>query len=181
MYTHLEDGSEQLGIQTREVFDTSIKVPMGFETQVDAELTYTISIENMEGNNISNYTIYLVDNYKNTIYDLNNVGYTFKSGKGTFDGRFTLLFEDLILGDSEFGLRDISLYPNPTRESVTIIAPNITIEWIEIYDLVGRKVSNVYSFDSSANTVDLSALSSATYLLKIKTSNGLTTKRVIKE
>ena len=37
LYSHLEDGSEQLGIQSRESFDSGIKIPMGFATQVTEE------------------------------------------------------------------------------------------------------------------------------------------------
>ncbi|MEM7186433.1 MAG: DUF1028 domain-containing protein, partial [Bacteroidota bacterium] len=35
LYSHLPDGSEQLGIQTREAFGSGIKVPMGFSTQLE--------------------------------------------------------------------------------------------------------------------------------------------------
>ena len=40
LYSHLEDGSEQLGIQSREAFESGVKIPLGFSTQIEAELEF---------------------------------------------------------------------------------------------------------------------------------------------
>jgi hypothetical protein len=44
IYSHLEDGNQELGIQSREAFNENIKVPFGFSTMLDENVLYKISI-----------------------------------------------------------------------------------------------------------------------------------------
>ena len=107
LYSHLEDGSELLGIQGREVFDTSITIPMGFSTliEADAGIPYVINISNLEGANIEQATVYLIDHLTNTITNLSTDRYEFLSDAGTFNNRFTLQFENEVLGTNDLELR----------------------------------------------------------------------------
>src|SRR5690606_37568521 len=49
LYTHFEDGSKELGIQSREPFEDGAKVLMGFSSLLDENLEYTISIKDIQG------------------------------------------------------------------------------------------------------------------------------------
>jgi len=181
LYSHLEDGSEQLGIQTREKFDDDIKVLMGFASQVDAQTDFTISIADVKGAAIENATVYLIDNELNVLTNLSQENYSFRSNKGTFNERFTLQFEYEILNTNDTALDIISVFPNPTRDIVTVTSPKITIDAIEIYDIRGRKIDDLIFDNQNVNyVIDLSSKEAAVYFLKIHTENGTTTKRVIK-
>ena len=181
LYSHLEDGSEQLGIQTREAFASGIKIPMGFASQVDANSTYTISIANMEGNAVLNASIYLIDHELNTVTNLKDEDYYFESRKGSFHQRFTLLFElNPVLGDAQASLEEVSLFPNPTKDLVMIKSP-VVLKAANLYDISGR-VIGTYTFENSDSyQIDMSTLPSAIYLLKIISENGSVNKRIIKE
>ncbi|PKA82304.1 putative secreted protein (Por secretion system target) [Ulvibacter sp. MAR_2010_11] len=182
LYSHLEDGSEQLGIQSREVFDSSIKVSMGFASQVDADTAFTISIANLEGAAISNATVYLIDNQENSIHNLSDGNYEFRSAKGTFNQRFTLLFEwEEILGNQDALLDNIALYPNPTTNILHIFSPQMQVESVVVYDVQGRKVQEKSFTSQGQYQIDMSILDSALYFVKVKTENGSVTKRIIKE
>jgi len=183
LYSHLEDGSKQLGIQTREAFEDGIKVPLGFSSQLEAELEYKISISTIEGEQLEGATVYLIDNYTNTVTNLTEAGaYTFTSNKGTFHNRFILQFKgEGILGTDDNNLEEISVLPNPTTGWVNIVSPVEPILNIEIYDVRGRKL-NEYSVNSQVNfAIDLSNLESAVYFVTINTVNGSTTKRILKK
>ncbi|NNM22060.1 MAG: T9SS type A sorting domain-containing protein, partial [Flavobacteriaceae bacterium] len=182
LYSHLEDGSQELGIQSREAFESGMKVPMGFSTQIEANLDYEISIENIEGANLEAATVYLIDNKTATIHNLSEGAYTFESDQGTFHNRFTLQFEaEVILGVGETALEAISLFPNPTTGTLNIVSPQEPIEAVVIYDVQGRKVA-VNNYNSNRTIqVDVSSLEAAMYFVTIHTEIGILTKRVIKE
>jgi hypothetical protein len=178
LYSHLQDGSEQLGIQTREAFENGIEVPLGFETQLDQEVTYIISISDISGDHLGNATVYLIDNLENTITDLTQNNYRFVSKKGSFNERFTVKFEEELL-NSEMSLeQQIIVYPNPTTNVLNILSPNAAINSITVYDLGGRKVEDINLNNSNSYRLHMNQLQSAMYFVTITTDSGLVTKRV---
>jgi len=182
LYTHLEDGSEQLGIQTREAFGTGVKVPVGFSTQLDATLDYKISIATIEGENLDGATVYLIDNYTNTVTNLSQEAYAFTSEKGTFHNRFILQFEgEVVLGTNDDELESLSILPNPTTGVLNIISPFEPILNIEIFDVRGRLLNDFSVNSQERYTIDISDLESAVYFITVNTINGSTTKRILKK
>ncbi len=182
LYSHLDDGSEQLGIQNRGVFESTVKVPMGFATQVEAETNFVISLANVEGPQVSQGAIYLVDTFENTVTDLTVSEYTFSSIKGTFNERFRLQFEpEVILETPDVVLETISIYPNPVRDILTILSPRTPVLAVEIVDVTGRRVQKIQYNQSANYTLDVSSLRSAMYFIAITTEHGTVTKRIIKE
>ncbi|GER59832.1 hypothetical protein ULMA_19400 [Patiriisocius marinus] len=181
LYTHLQDGTEQLSIQAREAFNTSITIPMGFSTYFDEDLTYTISVLNSEGALISNATVYLIDNLLGTITNLNEGDYEFATTGGVFNNRFTVQFEnEEILDVTNNLVESVRLFPNPTTDVLQIHSPNALIENIFVYDLQGRVVQeNAFEATEQAQ-LNLNALKSAIYFVKVFTEKGIITKRVIK-
>jgi hypothetical protein len=182
LYSHLEDGTEQLGIQTRESFDAGIKIPMGFASQVEAESTYEISIAGVEGLILPNVQIYLIDNQENIITDLTQTNYEFKSNKGTFNGRFTLQFEqDGSLGSNESMLNLITVYPNPADNIINIYSPATYLESVEVYDVRGRRLAEDIDDEQNSVTLNVTDLETGIYFVKINTEAGEVTKKIIKE
>ncbi len=117
MYSHLEDGTGEFGIQSRAPFDASMTIPLGFSTliETDTGLPYKISIADLEGANLQEGTIYLVDHQLNTVTNLSEGGHEFFSIARVFNERFTLQFEsDIVLNTSEKLLDGVSIYPNPS-------------------------------------------------------------------
>ena len=181
LYSHLEDGSEQLGIQSREAFESGVKIPLGFSTQIEAELEFEISISNIEGANLDAATVFLIDNYTNEVTNLSDGAYSFKSNKGTFHNRFTLQFEgEVILGGFDNPLEAISIFPNPTEGLLNIISPNEPITGVEVYDVQGRKVTQIAVNSERNYTMDISELESSVYFITIITQDGSITKRIVK-
>lgn len=181
LYSHLLDGSEQLSIQTREAFDSTIKIPMGFASQVKADESYSISISEVDGANISLATVYLVDNQEGLIHNLSNGDYGFESEEGTFNQRFTLMFEpEIILGISDNNLDRISLFPNPTNDVINIVSTRATITGVSIYDVMGREVLQQADINNTQCKLDLSMMETAMYFVTVDTNEGSITKQFVK-
>lgn len=70
----------------------------------------------------------------------------------------------------------VKVYPNPVNDMVTVTIPEVFyLEKIEVYNSVGQFIAKY-----TTSTILLKNLSRGNYLLKIYTSGGTTTKKIIK-
>jgi pectate lyase len=72
---------------------------------------------------------------------------------------------------------NLSLYPNPVRSSLTITT-DTAIETAEIYNLTGCLVKQS---KGNVKTIDMSQLPSGSYLVKVRTEQGIGFQKIIKE
>ncbi|MCF6306364.1 MAG: T9SS type A sorting domain-containing protein [Flavobacteriaceae bacterium] len=82
--------------------------------------------------------------------------------------------EDLSIYD-ETSNNTISIYPNPTSNSFTIVLKNETLQKAIIYNQLGQKIK-----ETILNEVDVSHLNSGLYFLKLTTDKKKVTVRLIK-
>lgn len=138
-----------------------------------------------------------------TITENNRNGYTTRSASYTVDqegtyyfgfhnispigttGTFLLLDSLAIsatpLGVNSFSANDVSIYPNPANDMISISNSLHTVfESFEMSDLNGRvvKAGKINATDAQ---ISISDLSIGVYMMKIKTNQGIATKKVIKE
>ncbi|WP_294323066.1 T9SS type A sorting domain-containing protein [uncultured Chryseobacterium sp.] len=71
---------------------------------------------------------------------------------------------------------DVQIYPNPATDHLTVKSAS-KISKVEIFDMSGKNVGSGLSGDK----VDVSALTSGTYLINIETKEGKTSKKFIKK
>jgi hypothetical protein len=78
---------------------------------------------------------------------------------------------------------NIKIYPNPAKNELKIENGECkTGDKIEIYDLLGKlQQSSIVNRQSSIQTIDISTLSAGMYLLRLYTSEGMITKKFVKE
>lgn len=89
--TSLIDGI-YYAIQGRPEFTSDDIVPLSYK--VAASVTYTITIDHTVGVfEDGSQIIYIKDKAKNILHNLNNSPYTFDSMAGTFEDRFTIVYE----------------------------------------------------------------------------------------
>jgi hypothetical protein len=60
----------------------------------------------------------------------------------------------------------IQIYPNPTSGKLIIESQKSKVESVEIYDIVGRKLST-FNFQFPTNAIDISHLANGMYFLKV--------------
>ena len=102
-------------------------------------------------------------------YDMWYLIYEYSSSNNTLDG--TLAFEEV----NNIRLNSPTIYPNPTS---SLLALNSDKEYdIQVYDMAGNKVMTL-----TGNTIDMSHLSSATYIVKAldKIENEEVSYKVVK-
>lgn len=184
IYSHLitQDNQEkELGIQSREAFDFSQELLLGFSTLVDEYQNYTISVKDLEGSQVENATVYLMDLQENIKTNLSETNYTFSATKGTFNERFILSFQDRnILDTNTFLVDTVKVYPNPTEGELTIVSPQSSITAIRVTDIQGRAIVTQSNLTTSQYQLSLSAYNTGIYFVNIKTEKGTVTKRIIK-
>jgi len=80
--------------------------------------------------------------------------------------------------NEEFFKENFTIYPNPTADELNITATNgLEFNEIAVFDLTGRKVK---SFTNNTK-INVSDLSTGTYLIEIKTNEGNATSKFIKK
>ena len=178
LYSLIDD--IELGIQGRSVFHVDHILPLGFTTHIAEDQEYNISINSIEGVLLEQATVYLKDNLLNTLTNLSETDYSFTANEGHQTNRFVLVFETEPILSMEDLERSIAIYPNPTDAIMTINSVANPIELVRIYDLQGRVVKQWAGETVSNIQLDLTGLKTSVYLVKITTTQGSFTKRLLK-
>lgn len=140
----------------------------------------------------SSLTLVFDPTFNGTI-KLDNVSYTASSGlleipnvpagahtitKGSVANLYYIKTAYNALSIDTFDKNIITFYPNPVLNELTISIPNdLKIEYLEIYDLTGRLVKTSKVVDK---TIDMNEFSKGSYIVRVYTSEGIITKKIIK-
>ncbi len=101
-------------------------------------------------------------------------------------GTHALLLDNVnvtqVLRTTQFSAADISVYPNPVKNSITIEnTSNGLIDAVKISDVNGRVVKVVNNINIAATQINISDLNTGLYFMEVKTDQGMVTKKIIKE
>lgn len=179
---------KNLTIQGRALpFDQNDKVPLGFRSTIDGD--FTIKIDQTDGL-LANQSVYIEDKLADTIFDLKTGNYTFNTVAGTFNDRFILRYTDkTINGNKTLGLEEVDtndgiivLYSNNYK---TLIVRNnlqdITVNSVSLFNISGQKINNwdVQGGNQTSIQIPIKNLPSEIYIVKIKTTKGETSKKIV--
>jgi len=81
----------------------------------------------------------------------------------------------------EFSSSLVTVNPNPSDGKFTIKHQNSFIQEISIFDLSGRKVGMIPNLDTPEYILDIYNYSPGIYFVKIKTNEGTTVKKIMKQ
>ncbi|WP_158635190.1 T9SS type A sorting domain-containing protein [Formosa maritima] len=96
---------------------------------------------------------------------------------GFADNQYVMNVVGNLLGIEEFSLDKVSVYPNPVLNDLHIdIHDSIQMISAKVYSITGQVVLQV----NNKKDLDTSSLNSGVYLLKIETSKGSITRKIIK-
>jgi hypothetical protein len=107
-----------------------------------------IALKSFDKDSLDNWNIYISTYYKYNSLQINNIN--------------RQLF---------------SVFPNPANNNLTIKNENVPIKDVCLYNLMGQKVKQVF-INSNETTLDVSALPAGMYIAKIKTEEGMLTRKV---
>lgn len=124
---------------------------------------------------------------------LDNVSYTASSGlleipnvaagshtitKGSVANLYYIKTAYNALNIDAFNKNNITFYPNPVLNELSILITNdIKIEYLEVYDLTGRLVKTSKAVEK---TIDMNEYAKGSYIVRVYTSEGIVTKKIIK-
>ena len=185
MYSTINGSNKNYAIQGKapESLNLDEVIPLGIYTTINIPTLYKISIEQFEGSFFNSNTIYLKDYEMNTIHNLSSSDYNFTSSVGDFNNRFEIIFNENSLSTSSFDLNEntISIIELENDNVKFLVANDLTIKWIKIYDVLGRAL---YVFKGSENVeaYNLSNLNQSIYIAQVELSNGaIISKKAIKK
>ena len=85
----------------------------------------------------------------------------------------------IVLGLNDLDLASLKYYPNPVETELTV-SYKAPINSLEVYDLTGKLIK-VQTYDSNNVRLDVSSLSSGTYMIKVHTSVGSQFIKIVKK
>ena len=88
-----------------------------------------------------------------------------------------IVYVDWTTDIDEIADKGISLYPNPTKSSVTIEAKGL--RQIRVFNIMGQEVRRLTTMENNV-TIDLSAQPEGCYFIEMTTEQGCTTARVVR-
>ena len=80
------------------------------------------------------------------------------------------------LSITDVDIVDLKLYPNPATNFINITSSE-TIDQVELYSILGKKVLEV----NHTNSIDISAMNSGIYFVKINSGNRTISKKIVKK
>lgn len=83
------------------------------------------------------------------------------------------------LSVDEFTTNEIKMYPNPVTGETLYIQSQKDLQ-VDIFDILGKKVIST-KINGNSNFINVRALSKGIYLVKLKSSDGILTKKLIKQ
>ena len=169
----------EYGIQGRPTFTLEDIIPIGHNSRILGELT--ISLYQTEGI-LNDVTVYLKDNLLNIVHDLTESDYIFTTSYGNSSDRFEIVFqsEALSIDENKIDSNQLTIVELQNGNVKFSVGNNLTINTIEIIDLLGRTLYNLEG-NNSTEIFELNNLSQTVYIAKVNLSNGQTiTKRAVK-
>ena len=173
---------KNLVIQGRALpFDENDEVPLGFRTTINGE--FTINIDQVDGS-LTNQPVFIEDKLTNTVFDLKSGNYTFNTAAGTFDDRFVLRYTNKTLSIDETAKEDgiLVLYSNNYK---TLIIHNndlySTVNSVALFNITGQSIANweVNDFEQTNIQFPIKNISSGVYIVKVKTTKGESSKKIV--
>ena len=176
-----EISDSQFVIQGVPNFNTNQVIPLGIVAANAGEVT--IKIDELE--NVSSSTkIYLHDADTGIYHDLRNSDFKISLTSGEYNKRFSLKFESQTLSIDETD-KDDGITVLYSRNYKTLIIknniPEATVNRVNLYNLLGQFISNwdVEDKEQTNIQIPIKNMPSGIYIVKIKTSKGESSKKII--
>lgn len=126
-----------------------------------------------------------VDNFERVDVDGASGTYQIRvSHKGVLASpqKFTLIVTGIqpYLSTGGYEYTDISVYPNPVKDVLSITTGATEVNKLEVYDIQGRLVRTTDLGANGLYTTNMSDMSAGVYVVKITGPKGTMTKKIVK-
>lgn len=143
-------------------------------------LANQLSYLNIKNGNNSNFTEFKATNNPNlTCIEVDDKAYS-AANWTNIDPASTFVdsqAECNALAIEDFEIAGFMMYPNPVQNQLTITGKNMNIDEIRVFDHTGRMIRNI---NWKGNSTNLNNLAPGIYILRIKTDQGTTARKMLK-
>lgn len=160
------------------------------ELSADLEVPLTISVSNNNDIKIGideqyhiDRAVYLMDKVTDQVYDLSDI-VTLDLPIGNYEDRFFITFSDSFLSTDDEFAENLLVYADQSSEELVIKRPStgFDIDSVEAFNMIGQKVKTWKVENSNIEErLSIKNLSSAIYLIHIKSGGKTFMKKVFKE
>ncbi len=177
MYWMIAD--EKFNIQGTNEITASSVMPLGLHLRNGGETKITIDhLENVP----DDLEIFVHDVLLNIYHNLRISDFVFTLPSGTYLDRFEITFQEgTALSIEENGQTDLEIYYANTTKDLVLLNPNsLEIKSIEIFNILGQSIYTIKNVENTSySEYKVKNLSVGTYIVKLKTVNGETSKKVL--
>lgn len=186
LYSNITDSNDKFAIQGKASNSLNMDevISLGFKSNIGVATLFKLSIDHLQGDFLTNNTVYLKDNLLNKLHNLSDSDYTFTTEIGEYNERFEIVFnaenalstDEVKLNTNKFSI--VNLGNNNVKFNTN---SNLSIKTVQVYDLLGRQLYDLKG-NKNSETYSLPNLKTAIYIAKIELSNGVViTKKAIKK
>ncbi|WP_051238679.1 glycosyl hydrolase [Gaetbulibacter saemankumensis] len=164
--------------------EAPVGTPISIKLEEQANQGNNVELKNYTNESGSWHTLtYDFSTYGNTVFD--RIVFLFDIGNiGNGSATSTFYFDDVSqvasLSNENRTLIDIKVFPNPSSNYWNIKSGNEVLLSIDVYDILGSKVVSLNP-NSKATSIEVSQLRSGIYFAQIRTNQGRSTIKLIKE
>ncbi|MFV8372501.1 choice-of-anchor D domain-containing protein [Flavobacterium sp. LB2P74] len=176
------NGENQLVIQGEGFFDLDASYPIGVKTDADGKVKFMIdSLEDFD----ANQPIFLYDDETKIYHNIRNEAFEINLANGEHHSRFSLRFKDktLSLNDETSIDNEIKIAHSQSKNTIIINnkAIDTTVQEVTLFNIIGQsittwKIENQGQYDIQ---LPIKKISSGVYVVKLRTSKGSLSKKII--
>ncbi|TRX27548.1 T9SS type A sorting domain-containing protein [Flavobacterium franklandianum] len=182
------NGDKQLVIQGEGSFKEDSSYPLGVKTDVEGKVTFTIdALENFDGQQ----KVYIYDDETKTYNEIQKNAFEVTLPAGVYDTRFSLRFKDkssntdktLSVEENKSNTNEIKIAH--IQDSNTIVIKNsiadVSVLKVTLFNINGQSIANwkIENQDQQNIQIPINTISRGVYIVKLKTSTGELSKKLI--
>ncbi len=150
-------------------FDENDEVQLGFRSS--AVGNFNIGIDQIDGI-LKTQNIFVEDKLLNIVHDLKTAPYAFTTQAGTFNDRFVLRFTQKTLGVDSVSPLENGIFITKYKNELKIKSETETIERITVFDILGRKIFDKQSINSTEFRIVNNNITQQILIVKVVLENG---------
>ena len=176
------NGTTKINIAGEGFFNPQNIYPLG--VKIDALGTVTFKLDATENFNSTEFEAFIYDNQTNFYHNISDGDFSIQLPQGVINDRFSLRFNDNSLSTVNFNLNNGIIVAYNSANDILNIRNNLTdatVENVTLLNLLGQSIANwdVANDDQQNIQLPIQSLSAGTYIVKIKTDKGDSSKKII--
>ena len=170
-----------LGIQGVGSFSDTAILPLGVKSDATGLVQFKLDdVENID----PDQPIYIYDAITTEYHNIRDGVFEITLDPGTFNDRFSLRFTNQVLGINNPELNTGIKIVYAQSNSVLTISNNstdTTVESASLFNMLGQQIADWDIKDKTQQKIEIPVTntSTGTYIVKIKTNNGITAKKIL--